>query len=209
MNKKKVLITLIFVSALIIASLLLLATYKLNPKSNEGIMLGKEISNSETQTQISTFVTSDIKKSAENIEVSAEFNKETTLNDLVDSTDNIAIIRVISLDSSNAQFDHVVGNTYGKLMVNTVIKGNLKEKQVIEYAALGGYLTIAEWEQYQPTAANEKRDFLRQQSGTVSNKNEAYIHLQFENNVDIEEGKTYIAYLNYSRFCRWIKRTIS
>ena len=187
-----------YTGILITTSVLLFNTNRMVTESDESTILGKEIERKKKKNKISTFVTPDIKKSAENIEVSAEFDKEVTLKDLVDSTENIAIVRVISLDSSSAQYDHVVGNTYGKLMVNTVIKGTTKEEEVIEYAALGGYLTIADWEQYQPSAANEKRDFLRQQSGTVSNKNEAYIHLQFENNIDIEEGKTYIAYLNYN-----------
>lgn len=210
MNKKKILISLTLSIVLIIVSFLVINAITLNTKSNENALLGKEtksdestalekeIKNNETINQVSTFITPNIKETAENIEVTAESNEEVTLQDLVDSTENIAIVRVISLDSSSAQYDHVVGNTYGKLMINTVIKGSLEEQQVIDYAALGGYLTIAEWEQYQPAAANEKRDFLRQQNGTTSNKNETYIHLQFKNNIDIEEGKTYIAYLNYN-----------
>lgn len=162
-----------------------------------GIIENENSDNKETY-DIYTFVSDDIKANAENVEVPAELNEEVTLSDLVKSTENIAIVRIISLDSSSAEFDQVVGKTYGKLIVNTVIKGDLQEGDVIDYASLGGYLTVAEWEQYQPSTANEKRDYLRQQSGLEIDKNTTYMHLQLENNIDVEEGKTYLAYLDYN-----------
>lgn len=195
MNRKKVLVA--FIACSILIGIMLITAIKPTIKVNENIVLG-EATAEKAENKLSTFVTEKIKKTAEEAQVATELNEEVSMKGLIDSTENIAIIRIISLDSSSAQFDQVVGKTYGKMLINTVIKGNLKEGEVVDYAALGGYLTIAEWEQYQPAAANEKRDFLREQSGIKLNKEESYIHLQFEDNIDVEEGKTYIAYMNYN-----------
>lgn len=196
MNKKRILIPLILLSILVIIICIFLFT---KSKLNESVKLGElDVMNGKVENKVSTYVTNDIKKSAENGDVSVEFNKKVTLNELVNSAENIAIVRIISLDSSSAEYDHVVGKTYGRLIINTAIKGNLKEGTVVDYAALGGYLKITEWEQYQPEAANAKRKLLRGQNGIKVDDN-SYIHLQFDDCIDVEAGKTYLAYLNYNK----------
>lgn len=213
MKLKKVGLIAVFYSVAIIVCVMTIAIIANKNRIDENELVTGEIENedklvaetNENETtdcqelyNIYTFVSDYIKSNAEEVKVSAELNEEVTLSSLVKSTENIAIVRIISLDSSSAEFDQVVGKTYGKLIVNTVIKGNLQEGDVVEYAALGGYLTIAEWEQYQPSTANEKRDYLRKQNGTEVDKNTTYMHLQIGNNLDVEEGKTYLAYLNYN-----------
>lgn len=145
-----------------------------------------------------SFVTDQMKNESENATISALFNEEIKPENLKDNSDNIAIVRIISLDSSSAEYDHIVGKTYGKLLINTIIKGNLKEGEVIEYASTGGYLTIAEWEKYQPQSANEKRDYLREKNSLQIDKNTTYMHLQFGKCIDVEAGNTYLAYFNYN-----------
>lgn len=148
--------------------------------------------------EIYSFISEQQKSKAEESIVFAHMKSQITPKELKENADNIAIVRIISLDSSSAEFDSIVGNTYGKMIINTNLKGNLVNGDVVEYASTGGYLTIAEWEKYQPTVANEKRDYLRAENGIEVNKETEYIHLQLRNCIDVEEGCSYLAYFTYN-----------
>jgi len=192
MKKKILLGTLIFL--FFIALVIFFRLKNINIKENDFNLTNNQIS----KYRVSSYISDKQKADAENAEISLEINEEESFEDLVKKSENIVIVRIISLDSSSAEYDQVVGNTFGKLIINNVIKGELKEGQVVDYAATGGYLTINEWEKYQSDTANEKRDYIRKQNGIVVDKETSYIHLQFENNIDVEEGKTYLAYINFN-----------
>lgn len=198
---KNKIIFIISLSVAIIIFIIVLIILSLNStETDKNIKVGNmnNISiDSRKEYKISTYVTEKIKEKSETVRVNAILTEDMKAENLKNVAENIAIVRIISLESSSAEYNSAVGMTYGKLLINTTIKGRLKEGAVIDYAATGGFLTISEWEKYQPKAANEKRDYLRAQSGVKINKDKTYIHLQFADAIDVEEGKTYLAYLNY------------
>lgn len=191
MRKKVILLLGISVTLIISIVIVTMFAYKSNPNK----LLGK---GTVEGYEVSSFVTDEIKDESESALMSALLSDELTPDNLKEEAENIAIVRVISLDYSSTEFDTIVGNTFGSMLINTVLKGNLQEGNVVSYASKGGYLTISEWEKNQPAAANEKRDYLRAQNNKAIDKDSTYIHLQFNKCVDAEAGQTYLAYFNYN-----------
>ena len=191
---KKTTIILCISFAIFLISTLCIISFRSNNQSNQ---LAQITSNEEYVTY--SYISTEQKKAAENNIVFGHMKSEITSKDLKSSADNIAIVLIVSLDYANAEYDNIVGNTYGKMLINSSIKGNLSSGDIVEYCATGGYLTIAEWEKYQPVASNEKRDYLRAQTGIQINKETSYIHTHLRNCVDVEEGSTYLAYFTYNK----------
>ena len=121
-------------------------------------------------------------------------NEEYTPELIGEDADDIVIASVISLDGAIAD-EGLFGITTGKLLINTTIKGDLQQGQVIEYMKNGGVMKMSEWEATQPSSANSKRQYLREQSGNNINLDNTYINVSISDDIDIEEGYTYLIYL--------------
>ena len=120
--------------------------------------------------------------------------EEFTPEKLERDADSIAIVSIISLDGSDPE-GSIVGTTNGKLLVNNVLAGNLKEGQVINYSKPGGMMKMSEWEKSQPEAATQKRKYLREKYGVNIDLDNTYINVLVGGDIEIEAGKTYLAYL--------------
>ena len=80
-------------------------------------------------------------------------------------------------------------------MINNVLKGELENGQVINYTKPGGIMKMSDWEETQPEAANMKRKYLREKSGLDNDTENMYINLLISGDIEIEAGKSYLAYL--------------
>ena len=87
------------------------------------------------------------------------------------------------------------GVTTGKLLINETLRGDLQKGQVIEYMKNGGVMNMAEWEDTQPVNANLKRAYLRNQAGVDIDLENTYINILISDDIEIEEGYTYLIYL--------------
>ena len=146
---------------------------------------------------ISTYVTDKIKSKAEGITSMAELSVAYTPAYLNKTADNIAVVRIISLEGATTEYNSMVGMTYGKLLINNSFAGSLKEGSVVDYIKPGGIVTVADYDAHEPKEAVEKRDYLRAQAGITIDKENEYYELKMEGDIDIEAGKTYLAYLKY------------
>lgn len=152
----------------------------------------------EAEYDISSYVTDEIISNSENAKMSALYDQSILPENIKSRADYIAIVRVISCDYATTEYDNYAGHTFGKMLVNNVIKGDLNTGDVFNFASIGGYLTIEEWEKNQPKEANEKRDYLRQLNGIVIDKSKTYINVQFDKCVNVKAGKTYLAYFTFN-----------
>lgn len=196
MKKKILLISAI--SICVIATIFMI-TYNNNDinLSNLNNSNSNETSN-ENEYTVSSYITADMQENLQILTTDLYLNHEYTPSYLNEISDNIAIVKVISLDSASTEYNQMVGMTYGKLLINTSIKGNLTSDTVIDYAKPGVIMSLAEWEKTQPVAANEKRKFVREQNGSNIDTSKIYVDLKIEDDISIEEGKTYLVYLKYS-----------
>jgi len=180
MKKTMYIIFVLIVIAIIIVSLLI---FNKPQNIDENV---ENVNNSSSESvdnkyNVETYVTDEMKNNAQIIDPYIIcYVHAFTPEYLKSISDNICIIRVISLDS----FKHVENGydyTHGKLLVNNALFGNLNAGEVVEFARLGGY-----------TQRNEFRNYYK---GTYESE---YLNIVPEDSITIEEGRTYLAYLKYN-----------
>lgn len=174
---------------------------------SSGIVMLKNVSNypadsqellSEEQAQtyqVYNYLPLEVLNSAESRTVYAQFQYEYTPEYMLGVADAVAIVSIISVDSADAKFNQAVGNTYGKMVINNSLYGNLKEGLVIEYLKSGGIMTLEEYNKFQIPAMKEKHERLWEENGIDAST--VYVNFHFGSDPNIEEGKTYLCYLKY------------
>ena len=114
------------------------------------------------------------------------------VNVMASKSTDIALVTVTSIDGgSNVNEltgEYIYPYTYGKLQVLEVFKGDLSEGQEIEYVRMGG---IISYNSYLSSLYPAQREKIVAQSGVKP----AYIKMMFEDDVEIESGKTYLVYM--------------
>lgn len=105
---------------------------------------------------------------------------------------DIVLVTVTSIDGgSNVNEitgEYVYPYTYGKLQILDTYKGDLSVGQEIEYVRMGGIVT---YDSYVASLYPAQREKFISQSGVKP----AYIKMMFEQDIELEAGKTYLAYL--------------
>lgn len=187
--KKK--IGVIVFSVVLTLCLTLLIGSKVRDRVNENQHL---INETAQQYQVSTYITDEIRANSQVCLTELCLLEEFSPNKIGQDADCIALATVISLDGADPE-GSMIGMTNGKLLINTVLKGNLTQGQVVEYSKPGGIMNMADWEDTQPEAANLKRQYLRSQSGVNVDLNNTYINLMISGDIEIEAGKSYLVYL--------------
>lgn len=115
-----------------------------------------------------------------------DFDTESLFN----MCDNIAIIRVISVDKMEMK-PLSFGTTYGKVIINNVIYGDMTEGSIIEFGKSGGIIDVQTLED----ETKQKHEIPKDMESFPKNK--IYFNIVLEDDYSIEEGKTYLAYLRY------------
>lgn len=151
---------------------------------------------SVTTYETSNYLSSDILKSANKSTAYIELAREYTPDYMLDISDAVVIASVISIDGADTKYNQAVGYTYGTMVINNSIYGNLNQGTVINYMKSGGTMTLEEYDKYQLPEMKRKHQALRDQAGVDASK--IYVNMHFENDPDIEEGKSYLCYLKYS-----------
>ncbi len=163
--------------------------------NNQKVVNVKSVVQDNAQNyEVKSYVTSDIKKNSQDCKADLCLVEEFSPEKIGQDADSIALVTVISLDNSNPN-GSLVGATEGRLMINNVLKGELENGQVINYTKPGGIMKMSDWEETQPEAANMKRKYLREKSGLDNDTENMYINLLISGDIEIEAGKSYLAYL--------------
>lgn len=140
--------------------------------------------------QIYTYVTDEMKKDSKYIDenkATAQISKAYTPKDLLELCDCVALITVESIEGASREYSSST-MTYGKVIVNNVILGDIKLGDEIEYLKPGGYITVAEYDKYEDGA-----EVTEEQTGEKTQ----YYNTLLNGDIEIEVGKTYLAYLHY------------
>jgi|GEM_PF-620372 len=153
----------------------------------------------ETKAEVTTlktysYITDEILENTQSLETDLCLVEEYEPNKLLKDADAIVVATVASIDKATAN-EGLFGMTRGKIVIKNAIYGELKEGQVVEYAKNGGIFTMSEWEKTQPNAANLKRAYLRKQAGVEMDLDNTYISVELSDDVQINEGTTYLMYL--------------
>lgn len=89
--------------------------------------------------------------------------------------------------------DYVMTRTVGTIEINKVLKGELKDTK-IPFIKLGGIIPVSEFEKAIPEVQAEKFGFKQM---SQKEKETKYISEQISDDIEIEQGKTYLIYLKY------------
>lgn len=149
--------------------------------------------------EITSYVTQEMKKGARKNVCSLAMRYEYTPEKMYELCTDIAIIKVISKDYMDPTAS-MLGMTYGKLLVNNTIFGNLSQGQIVKYEKPGGYIDLETYNKSRPIASQEKRKYLRREAGLPEDMSNEYINILAETDIELEEGKTYLAYLTYNEY---------
>ena len=144
--------------------------------------------------EVTSYITQDVIDNMQDCSVDLCLEEGYTPENLKEQADDIVIGSVISLDEGDPEVG-LFGVTTGKLLINETLRGDLQKGQVIEYKKNGGVMKMAEWEDTQPVNANLKRAYLRNQAGVDIDLENTYINILISDDIEIEEGYTYLIYL--------------
>lgn len=133
----------------------------------------------------------DIVSYASNVEMFEDISDSKYVYDL---SSDVALITIISIDGGNnygeQTKEYCYPYTYGKFAVEKVYKGDLNVDEEYNYIRAGG---IIDFESYY----NSLSDSEKAKHDQLSNEeNPAYIEMKFSGDIDVEVGKTYLAYMN-------------
>ena len=139
--------------------------------------------------EVYSYITDDMRQKAEDvIPAILCYGRAFTPDYLNELSDHIAIIRVISIDEMDASYG-LFGITKGNLLVNNSLKGDFNDGDIIKFGKIGGIIdaqTLIDVQGEESSYTNEEP------------KNEIYFNIIREFDINIEEGKTYLVYLNYN-----------
>lgn len=113
--------------------------------------------------------------------------------ELCNHHDNIALIEITDVEGSSNYNDklniYVDIFTYGNAVVKEVYKGNLKKDDEIAFTRLGGEIEFDQWKK----GLNE-----RQLNRLKDDEVYTTVVSKSENDIDVEKGKTYLAFLDHT-----------
>lgn len=157
------------------------------------------IENQETveSYKTSSYITDKIRNNTEKGNLEASLLYEYTPESLYETATDIAIVKVISITAADMNFTKIIPTTYGTLLINTTLFGDVKESSTIDYARPGGIVSVSEYEKYDEDAAINKREYLRKKAGVTIDKENTYYEIYLDNDIELETGKTYLAYMKY------------
>ena len=192
-----IIISIILIVVIFIASIIILKNYNVN--TNKPIIDNGIAKLKDTVKVIP-------KKEINDEQILMTLNSESLYNinvadnvELANKSDIIIIGTIQSIDgfvNYNSKYDeYVFPRTVGKVKVNKVIKGDL-EYDEIPFMRMGGTITISDYEKTLLPSQISKRGF---NNLTEEEKNNNYVTQKMSEDIEIEEGKTYLMYLKYNQ----------
>lgn len=115
-----------------------------------------------------------------------------------DNSDAIALATIDTIDGGDNTTDtgYCLPYTYGKMTIHEVYKGDIQIAKGVIYSRLGGTIPYEKYYNALPESQKQRIEMLKEK-GEYEQPPE-YIKEIFEDDIDIEVGKTYVVYLNHS-----------
>ena len=149
----------------------------------------------------STYITDEMYEQTKGkIYVNADIEGKTLSQWANDNAEYAVLATVISNDSAVTSLPSgmkdELGFTLGKILVQETYKGKNLDNQVLNTIKLGGIITQKQVDDVSDPEALSKREYLRNNNGGA-NPEETYINTTIEQDIMLEEGKTYFMLLHY------------
>ena len=147
----------------------------------------------EAEYPTHTYISDEIRKNSE-INVLMRCTLSHNEKELKDAATDIAIIKVISIDSADMKLFKAAPTTYGRFLVDKTIYGTIEENSVYTYANEGGFIPIIEYEQIR------NPDFYKKTTKEFREKRKnRYYYATFEPAMELKTGRTYLAFMKYHK----------
>lgn len=164
------------------------------------LLLGCTIKGNEAANHpTNTYITDEMREHTQSGRWQTLSTKSLEPSSLVQMASDVAIVRVLTVDHADMKYAGFVPMTYGEMLVDLTLIGDVKAGSHISYGKPGGLVSIAEYETTDDPAAIAKREALREQVGLEIDKENTYYDILLGNDVEIIPGKAYLAYLDYHK----------
>lgn len=177
-----------------------LGIYSNNKEKNMGDLNQINTSNYEVAESTNNITNTNHKNIVLNLKSSLDYALDVTdKNVRKNNADYVIIGKIKSIDGATnyneKQKIYTSIFTYGKIEVETVLKGDISDIE-IPFIRLGGDIKFSEYEKGLTTSQKEKMELVNTLS--QEEKENSYVSYSPEGDIKIEEGKTYLMYMNYN-----------
>ena len=133
-----------------------------------------------------------------NIESTADYSIDFSDNEVISNEADFIIIGTIksidgAINYNPVKKGYTVIQTIGKIQVNKVLKGDIKENE-ISFIRTDGNITVSE---YEKSLTEEYREYIGINKLNQDEKNSKYVVETTRGNITPEKEKTYLIYLTY------------
>lgn len=190
MNKFKVKISICIICILILVTTVSIIVYSKYKENNMDNNVENGFTEQESTYEISNYITEEMQNNAEINMPTLCYKSGFTKEYLYEQADAIAIVKPFSKE----YMDYTIkpsGITFGKMLVNTSIYGELETGTVIKYGKYGGIIDIETIEK-----VDNVKIYVKPEYKNIP-KNQIYHNIIMEESTEMELGKTYLAYLKY------------
>lgn len=108
----------------------------------------------------------------------------------------VAIARIDSIKGgrnfNSETKQYVAAQTFGKMTIKTVYKGNINANYVLDYCRLGGIIT---YDQYWDGLLPKEKEKILSLNNNQKPKHKSYVKEKFIDDIDIEVGREYLVFL--------------
>lgn len=177
-----------------------LGVYSNNKKNNNGDLNQNNISNYEVAESTNNIKNINNKNIVLDLKSSLDYALDVTdKNVRKNNADYVIIGKIKSIDGSTnyngKQNIYTSIFTYGQIEIETILKGNISDSE-IPFIRLGGDIQFSEYEKGLTTSQKEKMELVNTLSR--DEKENSYVSYSPEGDIKLEEGKTYLMYMNYN-----------
>ena len=207
-NKKYIYICLVVVMIAIVGYL---AIYKLNilkNKNNNKETTKVEIAKTEVSTNDELLNDPNVKYSKEetgntiknkmDLDIREDISKKDIRRKL---SDNIVIAKVSKINGAtnvSKKGEGTIIATNGELEILDVLKGDIKDKKV-KFSRAGGKMLYSEYLKGNKASREKLKDNPEMDKYSKEEKNKMYIEEYKDGDIKLEEGKTYLIYMNFDK----------
>ena len=161
----------------------------------------EEVSKNEKEYEVKTYVTEEmVEYTKDQGYVMADFHEDYHKYEYLNKNmSNLIIGTVVTIDDIQYEKDMFMPYTKGTIFVQKTLYGKDIENDMIEFVRAGGYMTMEQFNAASPKEDVEKRERLCKENGGDCDYKNQYVKFQFENDIEIEAGKTYLMYIGETK----------
>lgn len=187
--------------AIIYSSLLLGCSINHSTLEDEKEVIKTE--NTELSFPVSSYLNEheDMRQVSENGGINTVEVEFSTMEEYAEKADMIILGSITSLDGAETilgeNMQSVLGFTLGTLFVQETYKGNSRNGEIIKYLKNGGVISMAQQDAAYDLESFQKRGQIEEDTKNYKSVSDVYINTTLEQDIQVEEGKTYLLSLDY------------